>query len=76
MFNANEEVFVIGGGEIYKAFEAQADILHLTKVHAAPEGDTYFRLSNPDAWHEESREDEQAGENDTADVSFVTLRRT
>ena len=72
----SNRVMIIGGGEIYKAFEAQADILHLTKVHAAPEGDTYFRLSNPNAWHEESREDVQAGENDTADVSFVTLRRT
>ena len=72
----SKRVMIIGGGEIYKAFEAQADILHLTKVHAAPDGDTYFRLSNPDAWYEESREDVQAGENDTADVSFVTLRRT
>jgi dihydrofolate reductase len=71
-----KRVMIIGGGKVYKAFEAQAHILHLTKVHAAPKGDTYFRLSNPDAWLEESREDVQAGENDTADVSFVTLRRT
>mgnify|MGYP001300636832 CR=1 FL=1 len=72
----SKRVMIIGGGKIYRAFESQADILHLTKVHAAPEGDTYFRLSNPGAWHEASREDVQAGENDTADVSFVTLRRT
>ena len=74
--SGSKRVMIIGGGEIYKAFEAQADILHLTKVHAAPEGDTYFCLTNPDAWHEESREDLQAGENDTANVSFVTLRRS
>jgi dihydrofolate reductase len=66
---------IIGGGEIYRAFESQADVLHLTKVHATPEGDTYFRLSDPVAWREETVEAVQAGENDTADVSFVTLRR-
>lgn len=71
----SKRVMIIGGGEIYKAFESQADILHLTKVHAAPEGDTYFRLSDPDAWQEEVVETVKAGENDSADVSFVTLRR-
>ena len=71
----SKRVMIIGGGEIYKAFESQADVLHLTKVHATPEGDTYFRLSDPVAWREETVEAVQAGENDTADVSFVTLRR-
>ena len=71
----SKRVMIIGGGEIYRAFESQADVLHLTKVHATPEGDTYFRLSDPVAWREETVEAVQAGENDTADVSFVTLRR-
>ena len=71
----SQRVMIIGGGEIYKAFEPHAEILHLTKVHASPEGDTYFRLSNPDVWREENVEAVPAGENDTVDVSFVTLRR-
>lgn len=70
-----DRVMIIGGGQVYKAFEAQADILHLTKVHATPEGDTYFRLSDPASWREEGSETVPAGDNDTADVSFVTLRR-
>lgn len=71
----SDRVMIIGGGEIYKVFEPRADVLHLTKVHLAPEGDTFFQISDPDAWQEESRERVGAGENDTADVSFVTLRR-
>lgn len=38
----NEEVFVIGGGEIYRQSIAVADKLDLTKVHATFDADTYF----------------------------------
>lgn len=37
-----DEVFVIGGGEIYKQSLACADRIYLTKVRATIEGDTYF----------------------------------
>ena len=29
----NERVMIIGGGEIYRIFEPQAEIVHLTQVH-------------------------------------------
>jgi dihydrofolate reductase len=37
-----DEVFVIGGGEIYRLALPLADRLYLTVVHAHPEGDTTF----------------------------------
>lgn len=37
-----EEVFIIGGGEIYRQSIAVADKLDLTKVHATFEADTHF----------------------------------
>jgi dihydrofolate reductase len=37
-----EEVFVIGGGEIYRQSIKVADKLDLTKVHHSFEADTYF----------------------------------
>ncbi|WP_396193801.1 dihydrofolate reductase [Flavobacterium sp.] len=37
-----EEVFVIGGGEIYRQSIKVADKLDLTKVHFSFEADTYF----------------------------------
>ena len=36
------EVFVIGGGEIYRQAIPQADRIYLTAVHARVEGDTWF----------------------------------
>lgn len=38
----SEEVFIIGGGEIYKQALSKADKLYLTKVEAEIEGDTTF----------------------------------
>lgn len=70
-----EKVMIIGGGQIYKIFEPMAQIVHLTQVHAAPQGDTYFSLTAPQDWVEAERTRFSAGENDSADYSFVTLKR-
>jgi dihydrofolate reductase len=70
-----ETVMIIGGGQIYKLFEPQATTIHLTEVHAAPEGDTSFALQHPDEWQETARARFSAGENDSADYSFITLKR-
>lgn len=48
----NEEVFVIGGGEIYKQSIAKADKIELTRVMGiSPEADAYFPEINPADWH-------------------------
>ena len=38
----NEEIFVIGGGQIYELMMPFANKLCLTRVHATPEADTFF----------------------------------
>lgn len=38
----NEEMFVIGGGSVYKMFIPYADKLYLTEIDATSEADTYF----------------------------------
>jgi len=70
-----ETVMIIGGGQIYKLFEPQAQTVHLTRVHASPEGDTSFALQHADDWQEIDRERFSAGENDSSDYSFITLKR-
>ncbi|MBP2623179.1 dihydrofolate reductase [Streptococcus oricebi] len=35
-------LFIIGGGQVFSAFEDLADQLILTQIHAQLEGDTYF----------------------------------
>lgn len=45
-----EEVFVIGGGEIYRLALPRADRLYLTIVHAEVDGDTFFPPFDEAAW--------------------------
>ena len=68
------EVMVIGGAEIYRAALPLATRIHLTRVHATPDGDT--RLDLPlDGWRELSREDHPADDRHAHAFSFVTLGR-
>lgn len=72
---AAEKVMIIGGGQIYKIFEPLAQVVHLTEVHAAPDGDTHFALTDPAQWQEIDRQRVTATDGDSADMSFVTLAR-
>ncbi|MEQ9188171.1 MAG: dihydrofolate reductase [Cryomorphaceae bacterium] len=48
------ELFIIGGGEIYRQTIAQADRLYLTHVHASPEGETYFPEFRSEEWRKKT----------------------
>ena len=66
-------VFVIGGGEIYKAALPYADELLLTEIDADVEGDTTFPDWVRDEFEEKSRESHAA--EDGTPFAFVTYRR-
>jgi dihydrofolate reductase len=68
-----DEICVIGGAEIYAAALPLADLIHLTQVHAAFEGDTRMPLFDPAIWHETAREDCATAEG--LRYSYVTLQR-
>ncbi|HYN29719.1 MAG TPA: dihydrofolate reductase [Dermatophilaceae bacterium] len=51
-----DEVFVVGGGEVYAAALPFAHRLLLTEVDAEPEGDTCFPTWDRTRWHEVGRE--------------------
>ncbi|MEZ5841136.1 MAG: dihydrofolate reductase [Hyphomicrobiales bacterium] len=70
-----DEIAVIGGGEIYAATLAGADTLYVTKVHAAPDGDTRFPAIDPAVWREESRVKGTRGPRDNAEFSFIVYQR-
>lgn len=40
----DEEVFVIGGNTVFKAFEPYVERLYITEINASFEGDTYFSM--------------------------------
>lgn len=45
-----EKIFIIGGGEIYKAAIKYADILIISRMKINVEGDTYFPPIKDDIW--------------------------
>lgn len=47
----DEEVFVVGGGEIYRLALPRADRLYLTRIHGTVDGDTFFPPFDLSQWH-------------------------
>jgi len=72
-----EEVFIIGGGEIYReAMEKDlVDRIYLTRVHAVVEGDTFFPPMDPARWLEVSREAHGVDERHAMPYTFAVLER-
>ena len=59
-YSEEEEVFIIGGGEIYKATLAIADKLYITRVLHDYEGDTSFPEWNPPQSQSQSQSQPQS----------------
>lgn len=70
-----DEIFVIGGGDIYRQAIAMADRLHLTHVLADVEGDTVFPVVDPETWEIVSSDDTPAGENDSHATRYTVYAR-
>jgi dihydrofolate reductase len=73
--SVEEEIMVIGGGEIYRAAIDIADRLYITHVDAAPEGDTYFPRIDPATWRAVRTERTGEGPKDSAATTFVIYER-
>lgn len=70
-----DTAFVIGGGEIYKLFLSYADKIYLTKVHTSIEGDTFFKIENPEEWKEVYHDIHKTDERHELTFEFVDLER-
>lgn len=71
-----EEAVVIGGAQIYALALPRADRLYVTRVHAAPEGDTLLPPVDWAHWTETSCERNPASNGKPYDFSFVVYDRT
>lgn len=69
------EVFVIGGGEVYQAFLAQARRLYLTEIHAEVQGDVLFPEVDWDEWALVSTEPGATGGEGTIPHRFKLYER-
>jgi len=70
-----EEVFIVGGAEIYKLAMPKTDRIYLTIIHHSFEADTLFPEIDYMEWKEVSREDHPADEKHKYSYSFITLER-
>ncbi|RCS26415.1 dihydrofolate reductase [Polaribacter sp. WD7] len=71
---SEEQVFIIGGAQIYKETLAKglADRLDITLVHHAFDADAFFPEIDLNIWREVEREDFVADEKNNFDYSFVS----
>jgi dihydrofolate reductase len=72
--SGEEELFIIGGAEIFAAAMPYLHRLYLTEVHTAAVGDVYMPPIGDD-WVEIQRESHRADEKNTYPFTFVTLVR-
>ncbi len=70
-----EEIFIIGGSEIYALFLPMAQRIHRTEVDGDFEGDTFFPRLDPDQWQQVSRQDCPADDKNLYPCAFVVLER-
>ncbi len=68
------EIFVIGGAEVYQQFLEKATTIYLTKVHTTIEGDAYFDFDKSD-WKLSFSEDRFKDEKHLFDYTFETWIR-
>jgi len=74
-FSSDEEVFVIGGGEIYRQFLPMADKLYITEVSIECGGDAFFPSYGKDEWELISSEHHEANDRNPYQFSFLEFIR-
>ena len=75
MAAGDEQVFVVGGGEIYRQALRLATRIYLTRVHINLKGDTTFPEVDWDRWQQVESVRHQADEKNQFDYSFQDYHR-
>jgi len=70
-----EELFVIGGAEIYAQAMRMADRIYLTRVHAEFPGDVFFPPLDEGSWKKIASEKQLAESKESPSFSFMILER-
>jgi len=73
--NGEEELIVIGGGEIYKQTLPLSDKIYLTRVHTNIEGDVYFPELRKDNWLLISESNHSKDERNQYDFTIQVYKR-
>lgn len=70
-----EELFIIGGAEIYEQSISMAHKIYLTEIKATPEGDRFFPYFNKTEWREVSRLPHSADARHLYEFDFVIYEK-
>ncbi|MEO5888864.1 MAG: dihydrofolate reductase [Ferruginibacter sp.] len=70
-----KQIFITGGGEIYKQSMAIADTIYITRVHAVLEGDAFFPVIDENEWELVSNEDFPVDEKHAYAYSFQVFKK-
>ncbi|MCF7988224.1 MAG: dihydrofolate reductase [Methylovulum sp.] len=71
-----EEVFVIGGADLYAALLPRAETLYITEIAYPFPGDTFFPEWQPEEWLEESRTEVSFDPDVSFSYCFLKLTRS
>lgn len=72
---SDDEVFVLGGEEIFRLSLPYADKIYLTLVHETVEGDSFFPEFDESEFTITERKEFSAGQNTPYDISILTYER-
>ena len=75
LFPENEELFIIGGGQIYAEALPLAKRIYLTEVDADYEGDTYFPQWDRSEWNLIEKDTFLRGEKFDKPFAFLTYEK-
>lgn len=70
-----DQVYIIGGAEIYKQALPICDELLVTEVEARPEGDVFFPEINPKQWKKTAAESFKKDDKNEYNFEFVTYKK-
>lgn len=73
---SRQEIFIIGGGMLYRSAISLADRLYITEINeTAPDADTFFPAIDPALWQEISRSEPLQDQKAGVEFSFVVYER-
>lgn len=74
--STDDEIFIIGGAEIYRQTLPVANKIYLTRIRRDFEGDTFLFELDPSVWRETFREDFAPDKKNKYSYSFITYEKS
>jgi dihydrofolate reductase len=69
------EIFVMGGGSVYRQFMPIADRLMITHIHKVFRADTFFPVIDPSVWYVAETEEHISEDGDAISFTYTTYLR-